>query len=772
MFKRLSDFLADQPMRRKLLYGFGTVVLLTVLVGAAALITDAIREQAEEASNAHSHDAQLALDLNNTMLLARRREKDFISRYGDQGYQAAYDTYAVKQQAAVARFKTYLEELAARPSTAPQAVTELKQVQQQWTVYDTNIQKLFADIKERGSQFETGRALDTLNSLSTFEQDAESLSNPAIMVKASDALEAYWNYSLLSMPGAVVGGAGAAEPQRLTDAENAVTQSLTSLDSAIVLSDLDAADKSRLRRELDQVSTDFKALVELDHRIFAELNTARAAAESVEPTLDNVVQEEVKDSDLALETYHSTQAIARVVEITFILLAVAASILMTILISNVVTRQVDEISKLFRAAAVGEFGSRARVFGKDEMGQTADGVNAILAQLTGLLSEVEAAAKSEVEQIFNTAADGMRLIDTDFNTTRANDTFLHMIGELPEPRGDKPKCYNEFFSSICRTQQCTLKRIMAGEEAVQLEVVKERPDGQKTPCFLIASPFTDAAGNLIGIVEDFRDITEQKKAEEQIRTQNEALTTALDDLRRVAAEVETTAAEVTNASSAMHDIVQLMTGQAASSATVAEKAAASAGQGDRAVHDTVAAIARIRGNTQETAQRIKRLGEVSQEIGEASRLIKDLADRTTVLALNASIQAAAAGEAGRGFAVVAEEVQRLAERATGATRQIDEMIAGIRAEANEAMVSIEQVTREVVEGSSLAQSAGEQLTTLNQLSSELSTLIQHIAETTAAQTSDSLNRLADLTEGLRTSVAGFRTPEVTYQGGNGGHASG
>jgi PAS domain S-box-containing protein len=189
-------------------------------------------------------------------------------------------------------------------------------------------------------------------------------------------------------------------------------------------------------------------------------------------------------------------------------------------------------------------------------------------------------------------------------------------------------------------------------------------------------------------------------------------------------------------------VVALMVEQAASSAEVAEQAASSALEGDQAVRETVAAMESIRDNTQETARRIKRLGEASQEISEVVRLIEELADRTTVLALNASIQAAAAGEAGRGFAVVAEEVQRLAERATGETRRIEDLVKTIQAETNEAAVGIEEATREVVEGSQLAQQAGERMDELNRLVADLANLIQHVADTTAQQTTASLAALA------------------------------
>jgi methyl-accepting chemotaxis protein len=210
----------------------------------------------------------------------------------------------------------------------------------------------------------------------------------------------------------------------------------------------------------------------------------------------------------------------------------------------------------------------------------------------------------------------------------------------------------------------------------------------------------------------------------------------------------------------MFDIVQLMLDQASTTAEMASEAAKDADVGDIAVNNTVTAMLKIRDNTQESARRIKRLGEAAQEITEAVRLIEEIADRTTVLALNASIQAAAAGEAGRGFAVVAEEVQRLAERATGATRQIEETVKGIQAGTNEAVFSIEEATREVVEGSELAKESGAAMVKLTDAITRLTTLVQHMAETTAAQTSESLGVLANLSHELQASVSGFRVQDV------------
>ncbi|MDL2339067.1 MAG: methyl-accepting chemotaxis protein, partial [Pseudomonadota bacterium] len=135
----------------------------------------------------------------------------------------------------------------------------------------------------------------------------------------------------------------------------------------------------------------------------------------------------------------------------------------------------------------------------------------------------------------------------------------------------------------------------------------------------------------------------------------------------------------------------------------------------------------IRDQIQETSKRIKRLGESSQEIGEITELISDITEQTNVLALNAAIQAASAGEAGRGFSVVAEEVQRLAERSADATRQIAALVKTIQTDTQDAVAAMERSTQGVVEGTRLTDAAGAALNDIDRVSRELSDLITHIS---------------------------------------------
>ncbi len=179
-----------------------------------------------------------------------------------------------------------------------------------------------------------------------------------------------------------------------------------------------------------------------------------------------------------------------------------------------------------------------------------------------------------------------------------------------------------------------------------------------------------------------------------------------------------------------------------SSVQVAVEGRQIAEDGLKAVSDTIDGMQRIRNQVQGTSKRIKSLGESSQEIGEIVQMISDIADRTSILALNASIQASMAGDAGKGFAVVAEEIERLAERSTNATKQISQLIRSVQNETGEVISDMEESTQEVVAGSKLATQAGETLVEIDRVSSQLVTQIQKSA-TFALEQADTASKVAN-----------------------------
>ncbi|MDM0114950.1 methyl-accepting chemotaxis protein [Variovorax sp. J22R133] len=191
----------------------------------------------------------------------------------------------------------------------------------------------------------------------------------------------------------------------------------------------------------------------------------------------------------------------------------------------------------------------------------------------------------------------------------------------------------------------------------------------------------------------------------------------------------------------MAERINGVSSQAQESATVARQSLQAASSGLQAVQNAIGGMNSIRDQIQETSKRIKRLGESSQEIGEITELISDITEQTNVLALNAAIQAASAGEAGRGFSVVAEEVQRLAERSADATRQIAALVKAIQTDTQDAVGAMERSTQGVVEGAKLSDNAGTALSEIDRVSRRLAELIEQISQS-ASREANSANVVA------------------------------
>ena len=295
----------------------------------------------------------------------------------------------------------------------------------------------------------------------------------------------------------------------------------------------------------------------------------------------------------------------------------------------------------------------------------------------------------------------------------------------------------------------------------------------------IADSVNYAIDELRTLVTTINETSEQVSSSAQ-ETQTTARHLA-DAAKAQAHRISTATTAINQIASSMDDVSK----NSAESADVAERSVQIASRGAEVVRETISGMDSIRDQIQETSKRIKRLGESSQEIGSIVELINDIAEQTNILALNAAIQAASAGEAGRGFAVVADEVQRLAERSASATKRIETLVQTIQSDTNEAVNSMEQTTAEVVAGARKAEDAGSALGDIERVSHDLSALIQNISAAArqqsiaatdisqsmnaiqeitsqtsqgASQTAESIGYLAQLASDLRRSVAHFKLP--------------
>jgi twitching motility protein PilJ len=409
-----------------------------------------------------------------------------------------------------------------------------------------------------------------------------------------------------------------------------------------------------------------------------------------------------------------------------IIIGAALSTLLVVYLVRMINGQVQSLIHTFDSIQTGNYESRAEIRSADELGRVAQSLNTMLDNTVTLIQ-----SKDERDSIQGSI---MKLLE-DVSGVAEGDLTKHA-----EVTADVTGAIADSFNYMIDQ----LRRIISDVQKATLQV-------------------TRSASEIFGTAQNLA-----KGAEQQ------------------AAQIIGTSTSVEDMSQSIRQVSE----NAEVSASVAQQALVSAQAGNNAVRNTIAGMNRIRDQVQETAKRIKRLGESSQEIGQIIQLIEDIADRTSILALNASIQAAMAGDAGRGFAVVAEEVERLADRSTDATKKIGTLVRTIQSETNEAVNAMEKGIQEVVEGSRLASSAGQALVEIETVSNRLADLIQtitkasrqqakasegvvrtmtDISETTQRTASgtrtaaSAVNQLASLADRLRASVASFRLPVQTNE---------
>ena len=448
-----------------------------------------------------------------------------------------------------------------------------------------------------------------------------------------------------------------------------VKEAKTSLESLIETAVVAVPVKARMIEQIKEFEKWFVEVSNTDGIIAARTVAYQDAAQKAEPAIKSFLDFAVKNEAKAIEEMEDTASMVLKIVIAVGLLSVLFAVWIAIRLSRGLTNQVNHIMGLLTEIGKGNYQARTMVVSNDELGVMAQTLNGMLDNITILIQSQE-----------------------------ERDTIQESIMKLLEE----------------------ISALTEGDFTGRAEVTEDMTGAIADSFNAMADQFSDIISK-VKIATESVDTTSEEVA-------RQTMTLAEKNMEQVK-EVSGAVAAIDK----MAKSIQEVASSAQRSASVSRQSRVNAQEGAQAVTETTKAMADIREQINETARSIKRLGESSLEIGNIVQIIDDIADRTSILALNASIQAAMAGEAGHGFAVVADEVQRLADNSSNSTKQIEALVKSIQNEIKEVTNRIDDGISKVVQGSKLADGAHAKLQEIEKVSNDLAELIESITAATTEQ---------------------------------------
>jgi len=448
-----------------------------------------------------------------------------------------------------------------------------------------------------------------------------------------------------------------------------VKEAKTSLESLIETAVMAVPVKARMMEQVKEFEKWFVEVSNTDGIIAARTVAYQDAAQKAEPAIKSFLDFAVKNEAKAILEMENTASMVLKIVIAVGLLSVLFAVWIAIRLSRGLTNQVNHIMGLLTEIGKGNYQARTMVVSNDELGVMAQTLNGMLDNITILIQSQE-----------------------------ERDTIQESIMKLLEE----------------------ISALTEGDFTGRAEVTEDMTGAIADSFNAMADQFSDIISK-VKIATESVDTTSEEVA-------RQTMTLAEKNMEQVK-EVSGAVAAIDK----MAQSIQEVASSAQRSASVSRQSQVNAQEGAQAVTETTKAMADIREQINETARSIKRLGESSLEIGNIVQIIDDIADRTSILALNASIQAAMAGEAGHGFAVVADEVQRLADNSSNSTKQIEVLVKSIQNEIKEVTNRIDDGISKVVQGSKLADGAHAKLQEIEKVSNDLAELIESITAATTEQ---------------------------------------
>jgi twitching motility protein PilJ len=648
-FSALTDKL---NIRGKLMLAFLVMIVLTLAVIVIATTSQRFATKTiDELVQVHGKVARLSLDTEKTVKTMNGHEKDFLLNYNKIGIGEAKSQYLSRFIAAGGEAYQKLYEIQQVTPDAKEKAAAQKAMDAINNYLATFMSTV--NILERQVNPEFGELTKLRQTIDGLRKSVGSVSSAKIQALFQNLLYQTQEYTMV--PTEQAGAKVQAEAKAF--AEGIKTAN-----------DIPALQASLLAQVGDFTKW-FAEVTSTDETISSRILSYQEAVKQADPVIQAFLKDAVANEKQAVIRMENAANLVQKIVIGVGIAAVLLGLLISFGLSKGLTRQINHIMDLLSEMGMGNFQARTEVVSKDELGEMATALNAMLDSITTLIQSQE-----ERDAI--------------------QDSIMKLMGEISE--------------------------LTEGDLTARAEVTEDVTGA-------IADSFNTMAEQFGGIVRQVKSTTfsVDETASDVSKLTTELAAKSIDQTKQVN--------EAIQAINDMAASIRQVSENAARSAEVSETSRTNAREGAEAVEKTNRAMDEIREQINETARSIKRLGESSMEIGNVVEIINNIADRTSILALNASIQAAMAGDAGYGFAVVAEEVQRLAESSSNSTKQIDMLVKSIQSEIKDVSNRMDESISKVVQGSRLADGAHEKLQQIETVSNQLADLIEAITQAATKQ---------------------------------------
>ncbi len=639
-------------IRGKLMLAFMSMIALTLVVSVIAFISQRFAQTTiDELVQVQGKIARLSLETDKILKVMAGYEKDFFINYRTEGIQEAKAKYlnsVIAQGGEAYRTLHEIQQLASTQDEEAAAQSAVDAINEYLGAFIGTV-----SIIELRIDPEFGE-------LTKLNESLQNVKTSVLKGNFGPLNDAYYGLqekmqSYIALP----------DQQAIGE----VFASFSELQKGMNSASLSASRTADLKTKAEDLTNWFTEVAKTDTVIASRIAEYNAAAQKAEPVIASFLKNAEQNEAKAISDLHKTQNIIGYLILGVGVLAIFLGVIIAIVLSRGLTRQVNNIMELLGEIGIGNYAARTEVVSSDELGTMASTLNAMLDNITILIQ-----SQDERDQI--------------------QDSIMKLLEEISD--------------------------LTEGDLTARAEVTEDVTGA-------IADSFNTMADQFGGIIRQVKSTTasvDDTSADVTERT-NELANRSIAQTDQVNSAVDSIGQIVES----IHEV----SNSALQSAEVSGLSRSHAREGAEAVNKTNVAMDEIREQINETARSIKRLGESSMEIGNVVQIINDIADKTSILALNASIQAAMAGEAGHGFAVVAEEVQRLSESSSNSTKQIESLVKSIQSEIKDVGNRMDESITKVVQGSQLADDAHEKLQEIESVSNQLADLIESISQATSSQ---------------------------------------